>query len=59
MKKEGVPLRGFVNYRDTELTEAQWSERLYGANYEKMKQIKAEVDPRGVFTTNDQSIPSS
>ena len=59
LKKEGVPLRGFVNYRDTELTEAQWSERLYGAHYEKMKQIKAEVDPRGVFTTNDQSISSS
>lgn len=59
LAKEDVPLRGFVNYRDTELTEPQWSERLYGANYEKMKQIKTEVDPRSVFTTNDQSISSS
>ncbi|KAH6611872.1 glucooligosaccharide oxidase-like protein [Boeremia exigua] len=59
LRKEGIPLRGFVNYRDTELTEKQWSERLYGANYERMKQIKTDVDPRGIFTTNDQSIPSS
>ncbi|KAJ4983889.1 berberine-like protein [Stagonosporopsis vannaccii] len=59
LKKEGVPLRGFVNYRDTELTEQQWSERLYGANYERMKQIKTDVDPMSVFTTNDQSISSS
>ncbi|KZM24219.1 uncharacterized protein EKO05_0010869 [Ascochyta rabiei] len=59
LQKENVPLRGFVNYRDTELTEAQWSERLYGENYERMTQIKTEVDPRGVFTTNDQSILSS
>ena len=57
--KEGVMLRGFVNYRDTELTEEQWSERLYGENYAKMKHIKTYVDPRGVFTTHDQSIPSS
>src|SRR5690242_17748356 len=59
LRREGVPLRGFVNYRDTELTEPEWSERLYGENYERMKQIKTVVDPRGVFTTNDQSIPSS
>jgi FAD/FMN-containing dehydrogenase len=59
LAKEGVPLRGFVNYRDTELTEAQWSERLYGANYERMQQIKTDVDPLGIFTTNDQSISSS
>lgn len=59
LRRERVPLRGFVNYRDTELTEPQWSQRLYGANYERMKQIKTDVDPRGVFTTNDQSISSS
>lgn len=59
LSKERVPLRGFVNYRDTELTESEWSKRLFGANYEKMKQIKTQIDPRGVFTTNDQSIPSS
>lgn len=56
LQREGIPLRGFVNYRDTELTEAQWSERLYGGNYQKMRQIKAAVDPLGLFTTNDQSI---
>ncbi|KAL1626700.1 hypothetical protein SLS54_002863 [Diplodia seriata] len=54
---EGVPVRGFVNYRDTELGEAEWSERLYGANYPRMKEIKKAVDPLGMFTTNDQSIP--
>ncbi|KAF1979152.1 FAD-binding domain-containing protein, partial [Bimuria novae-zelandiae CBS 107.79] len=59
LKKEGVSLRGFVNYRDTELTLPEWSVRLYGDNFEKMKRIKAELDPLGVFTTHPQSIPSS
>ncbi|PSN74683.1 glucooligosaccharide oxidase-like protein [Corynespora cassiicola Philippines] len=59
LQTEGVPLRGFVNYRDTELTEEQWSQRLFGANYERMKQIKTDIDPLGIFTTNSQSIPSS
>ncbi|KAH9874918.1 hypothetical protein J1614_004406 [Plenodomus biglobosus] len=59
LRKERIPLRGFVNYRDTELTLAQWSVRLYGNNFEKMKRIKTKLDPRGVFTTHPQSIPSS
>jgi len=59
LKKEGVPLRGFVNYRDTELTLEEWSVRLYGDNFEKMKRIKSELDPQDVFTTHAQSIPSS
>ncbi|KAI8931465.1 hypothetical protein NX059_011133 [Plenodomus lindquistii] len=59
LKKEGIPLRGFVNYRDTELTMEEWSVRLYGNNFEKMKRIKTKYDPQGVFTTHPQSIPSS
>ena len=31
---KGIPLRGFINYRDTELSEEQWSERLYGGGGE-------------------------
>lgn len=54
---EGVPVRGFVNYRDTALTEPEWSARLYAENYPRMKEIKAQVDPLGMFTTNEQSIP--
>jgi hypothetical protein len=54
---ENVPLRGFVNYRDTELTEAEWSSRLYADNWERMLAIKADNDPTGMFTTNAQSIP--
>ncbi|KAJ5050874.1 uncharacterized protein L3040_002742 [Drepanopeziza brunnea f. sp. 'multigermtubi'] len=54
---EGVPLRGFVNYRDTELTEAQWSERLFAGNWPRVLRIKKEIDPTGMFTTNPQSIP--
>ncbi|KAH8674607.1 hypothetical protein BGZ60DRAFT_526564 [Tricladium varicosporioides] len=55
-----IPLRGFANYRDTNLTEAQWSERLYGGgNFEKLKAIKARADPTGMFTNNLQSIPLS
>ncbi|KAF2819671.1 FAD-binding domain-containing protein [Ophiobolus disseminans] len=59
LRKEGVPLRGFVNYRDTELTLDEWSVRLYGENFEKMKRIKSDLDPLGTFTTHAQSIPSS
>ncbi|KAF4969430.1 hypothetical protein FSARC_3361 [Fusarium sarcochroum] len=55
--KGGAKLRGFVNYADTELTEEEWSSRLYGANYERLKQIKAKVDPEALFTNHKQSIP--
>jgi len=57
LAKEGIPLRGFVNYRDTELTVDEWSERLYAENWEKMLKIKMDNDPSGMFTTNSQSIP--
>ncbi|OJD32609.1 berberine-like protein [Diplodia corticola] len=57
LREEGVPVRGFVNYRDTELKEAEWSERLYADNYPRMKEIKKQVDPLGMFSTNAQSIP--
>ncbi|GKT58409.1 berberine-like protein [Colletotrichum tofieldiae] len=53
---EGVPLRGFVNYRDTALTVDQWSERLYGKNYAKLQQLKTVYDPEGMFTAHPQSI---
>ncbi|KAF5723182.1 berberine bridge enzyme [Fusarium mundagurra] len=55
--KGGSKLRGFVNYADTELTEKEWSSRLYGANYERLKKIKAKIDPEGLFTGHKQSIP--
>ncbi|KAK2025765.1 FAD-binding domain-containing protein [Colletotrichum zoysiae] len=54
---EGVPLRGFVNYRDTALTVDQWSGRLYGDNYAKLQQLKTVYDPEGMFTAHPQSIP--
>jgi FAD/FMN-containing dehydrogenase len=58
LTEQGIPLRGFANYRDTALTEAQWSERLYGKeNYARLKKIKAAVDPEALFTSNAQSIP--
>jgi hypothetical protein len=58
LTEQGIPLRGFANYRDTALSEAEWSERLYGAdNFERLKKIKAAVDPEGLFTSNSQSIP--
>lgn len=55
--KGGAALRGFVNYADTELNEEEWSSRLYGANYERLKKIKAAYDPEGLFTNHKQSIP--
>ncbi|KAM0273915.1 hypothetical protein ACHAQH_008119 [Verticillium albo-atrum] len=53
----GNPLRGFVNYADSELSEADWSSRLYGEeNYARLKQIKRAVDPENLFTNHRQSI---
>ncbi|KAK2624025.1 hypothetical protein QTJ16_006659 [Diplocarpon rosae] len=54
---ENIPLRGFVNYRDTELTVDEWSQRLYAGNWQRMLNIKAVTDPKGIFSTNPQSIP--
>lgn len=57
LTEANIPLRGFANYRDSALTEAEWSERLYGAeNYARLKSIKAAYDPMGMFTNNGQSI---
>ncbi|CRK16692.1 Chitooligosaccharide oxidase like protein [Verticillium longisporum] len=57
LTKGGVPLRGFVNYADSELPEAEWSARLYGEeNYNRLKQIKRAVDPENLFTNHRQSI---
>ncbi|POS70181.1 FAD binding domain-containing protein [Diaporthe helianthi] len=53
----GASLRGFVNYADTELTEAEWSSRLYGENFDRLKEIKAAIDPEGLFTNHKQAIP--
>lgn len=53
----GIPLRGFANYRDSALSEGEWSERLYGReNYERLRGIKGVYDPVGMFTNNGQSI---
>ncbi|KAI9172754.1 Chitooligosaccharide oxidase [Paramyrothecium foliicola] len=53
----GAPLRGFINYGDTELTEEEWSSRFYGeANYKRLQAIKAELDPEDVFNNHLQSI---
>lgn len=54
---EGIPLRGFVNYRDTALDMSQWSERLYGDNFPKLQALKTVYDPEGMFTAHPQSIP--
>ncbi|KAJ4251435.1 hypothetical protein NW762_011418 [Fusarium torreyae] len=53
----GVPLRGFVNYADSELSKEEQASRLYGKNYDRLRKIKAEVDPEGLFTNNPQAIP--
>ncbi|EFQ34285.1 uncharacterized protein GLRG_09429 [Colletotrichum graminicola M1.001] len=54
---EGVPLRGFVNYRDTALTVDQSSERLYCKSYANVQKIKTVYGPKGMFTAHPQSIP--
>ncbi|QDS72514.1 hypothetical protein FKW77_000116 [Venturia effusa] len=57
--KAVAPLRGFANYRDTALPKAEWSQRLYGSNWPRLVKIKNAVDPKGMFTSNIQSIPNS
>ncbi|KAM0326323.1 hypothetical protein ACHAQA_006923 [Verticillium albo-atrum] len=57
LQEGGNPLRGFVNYADSELSEPEWSSRLYGEeNYARLKEIKRAVDPENLFTNHRQSI---
>lgn len=57
--KKSAKLRGFANYRDTALSQAEWSQRLYGNNWAKLVRIKNAIDPEAIFTSNIQSIPLS
>ncbi|KAI1072039.1 hypothetical protein LB507_005373 [Fusarium sp. FIESC RH6] len=56
LKEDGVNLRGFVNYADTEWTREEMVDRLYGENWERLVRIKEEVDPEGLFSSNSQSV---
>lgn len=55
--KKSAPLRSFVNYVNSELSVKEWSSRLYGANFAKLKKIKAAVDPTGLFSGYGLAIP--
>ncbi|KAH6638851.1 hypothetical protein C7974DRAFT_122505 [Boeremia exigua] len=48
--KKSAPLRSFVNYVDSELSVKEWSQRLYGANYARLRKIKGAVDPTSLFS---------
>ncbi|RDW58215.1 putative berberine-like protein [Coleophoma cylindrospora] len=55
---EGAQIRGYANYRDSELTPQQWSSQLYpNGNFARLQQIKRVVDPSELFNPNAQSIP--
>jgi hypothetical protein len=47
---KSAPLRSFVNYVNSELSVKEWSSRLYGANYARLRKIKAAVDPTDLFS---------
>ncbi|KIJ33023.1 Glucooligosaccharide oxidase [Sphaerobolus stellatus SS14] len=46
----------YANYIDPTLTETEWQSLYFGANIEKLKKIKAAIDPGNVFSFQ-QSIP--
>ncbi|KAF1916817.1 hypothetical protein BDU57DRAFT_539070 [Ampelomyces quisqualis] len=48
--KTSAPLRSFVNYVNSELSVKEWSSRLYGANYARLRKIKSVVDPTDLFS---------
>ena len=47
---KSAPLRSFVNYVNSELSVKEWSSRLYGANYARLRKIKTAVDPTDLFS---------
>ena len=47
------PTDAYVNYVDPRLND--WQHLYYGNNYERLQQIKSQVDPSNVFKF-DQSI---
>ena len=51
-----APLRSFVNYADTDLSVDEWSSMFYGANFARLQQIKAAVDPDQVFSGYGHAI---
>ncbi|KAF2133639.1 Glucooligosaccharide oxidase [Dothidotthia symphoricarpi CBS 119687] len=55
--KKSASLRSFANYVDSELSVADWSARLYGANFAKLQKIKKAVDPTGLFSGFKLAIP--
>jgi hypothetical protein len=56
---ESAPLRSFVNYVNSDLSVEEWSARLYGAeNFAKLQEIKAAVDPKGLFSGYGLAIPA-
>ncbi|KAH7396151.1 hypothetical protein BKA66DRAFT_522393 [Pyrenochaeta sp. MPI-SDFR-AT-0127] len=56
LKTTGL-LRSFVNYADSDLSLDQWSSMLYGANFPRLQQIKAAVDPAETFSGYGHAIP--
>ncbi|KAH9917719.1 uncharacterized protein B0H18DRAFT_1123430 [Fomitopsis serialis] len=46
----------YPNYVDPRLTPKEWHKLYYGTNYRRLRKIKTQVDPNGVFTF-PQSIP--
>lgn len=55
--KKTSRLRSFVNYVNSELSVTEWSSRLYGKNFARLQQIKATVDPIGLFSGYRLAIP--
>jgi len=40
---------GYVNYADEDLTEEQYPQHYWGANYSRLQATKRRVDPQNFF----------
>lgn len=49
---------GFTTYRDDRWTIEETAEYLYGANWDRLQEVKTTYDPAELFNTDPQAVPA-